>query len=219
MDAISDVAKPKRGPKKTTFEPRPSLLDYETIRNTNHPMRGFMALFWIILVVGVLQVSWKHYNATGLPFSSRTYIMMTQNGYGCLLADLAMLATMFPVIILQSIVAHTSLPLWLAQLLQHLYQAAWFATFICYAVFQDWGWLQTGAFTLHLTSMLMKMHSYQSVNSELAIKNRRFQQIVQGHKKLDKSSTESDLSELTDLKNALIRETISFPRNIGSWSN
>ncbi|ORZ14956.1 MBOAT-domain-containing protein [Lobosporangium transversale] len=54
--------------------------------------------------------------------------------------------------------------------IQHCVQASFLLTAIAWTIWRDWPWVQSGFFTLHAITMLMKIHSYIAYNGDLSEK-------------------------------------------------
>jgi hypothetical protein len=115
------------------FVARPSLLDYETLLATNHPMRGFFTLFWVTLALGVLNTSYKHFMKNGTFVSLRLAVQLTNDGYDLLLADGAMVLSLYMCVLFQTIFCRGWVPYKICLIIQVslLYAACLASILVC----------------------------------------------------------------------------------------
>ena len=193
---------------KSSFKPRQSLLDYEKFLAENHAMRGFFGLFWVAIAYSIAIVSFINYKQDGYPISLVSLSQMTGNMYGVVLLDICMLLSLYISVHFQRLLASGWFSKRIANWIQNSYQFVWFLSFILIVWNSDWQWTQRLCFTSHLISMLMKQHSYLSVNTKLAYLHREYNEKLKAIKKKDKHFT---LEECTD---ELHSETHNYPANL-----
>ena len=193
---------------KSSFEPRQSLLDYEKILKENHSMRGFFGLFWMVIAYSIIVVAFINYKYEGYPLSLVSLSQMTENIFGVVLLDICMVLSLFISIHFQRLLAFGWFSKRIANWIQNSYQLTWFLSFILIVWNSDWQWAQRMCFTMHLISMMMKQHSYLSVNTKLAYLHREYNEKLAAVKRKDK---EFQLDEYTD---ELHSETCNYPANL-----
>ncbi|KAJ3163797.1 hypothetical protein HDU88_006290 [Geranomyces variabilis] len=183
------------------FEARPSLLDWDHLETSKNPMRGFFTLFWMTMAAYFTGVIYYNWNENGVFIGTQLAKHMFTQGSELLYAEIALILSLFGVVLLEKffIAIETFfvkglLPVRIVLLIQHVYQASWFAICISYVYRREgWSWTQSGCFTLHTIAMLMKQHSYMSYNNEMLFKHTK----VQTYKnRMDKIAAE--LKKLAD---------------------
>jgi sterol O-acyltransferase len=180
-------------------------------------MRGFFVLFWVSLTAKMLITMYENLRDTGSIISLELAQVMSFNGSTGLYSDLAMVISLFYVVLYQKLIQFRIIPLQIAGYLQHLLQVTWLFVFIRWAILQDWGWTLSGAFTMHVIAMLMKQHSYTSYNIELWRKLNRYNELnnaANDVKKVDTVELSSDqVEEMTELYTELNSGQKMFPAN------
>ncbi|RKO91459.1 MBOAT, membrane-bound O-acyltransferase family-domain-containing protein, partial [Blyttiomyces helicus] len=157
--------------RKTSFRPRPSPLDWETLERDRNPMRGFFTLFWMAMAAYMAGAFWNNYRVSGIPVSLSLFNLFSKDSSGLALADLTLVASTFVVVGIQKCLIWGIVPRSAALIVQHTWQSLWFATCISWVFYKDWPWVQSGFFVLHSMSMLMKQHSYLSYNRSMCHKD------------------------------------------------
>lgn len=184
-----------------------------------HPFRGFFVLFWVSIATKILVTMYQHWKSHGIPISFDLARMMGQDGLELLIADGIMIASLYYTVIFQKLVTWGLVPLFFAGTIQHICQAVWFLGFCIWTVNQRWPWIQSGSFTIHLISMLMKQHSYNSYNIELKHKANRYRSLKARtalEKKKDDTAeplSSEETQEMTDLDIELRSGSVPFPGN------
>jgi sterol O-acyltransferase len=136
-----------------------------------------------------------------------------------LYSDLSMILSLFYVVLFQKLIKIGLIPLDYAQIFQHIFQTIWFFGFLSWAYLQTWGWTLSGAFTMHVISMLMKQHSYTAYNIDLhhkLIRYERLKSIEGGAKKIDTelyTLDQEEINEMNDLCTELNAGEKMFPAN------
>ncbi len=120
----------------------------------------------------------------------------------------------------------------LALVMQHVWQTIWFLAAVGWILIMDWRWVQSGFFIMHAISMLMKQHSYLSVNREMKAKDiqlshlqHRRKNLISNTKKSEDSALQTIEIEIEDIDNEiedllldLRNGKTQFPNNI-SFAN
>lgn len=155
-----------------SFEARISILDIEVMNNSNHPMRGFLALFWITIA---LYAAISIYYGRGVHYLGLN-LALWHNSY----RDFEALFVMVCAIYLYTFVA---LPYqWLLAkgildssklgellLCRHVIQSGPILMALFVARYRDWPHLQTGSLLSFAIVMNLKMHSFLSANERFDI--------------------------------------------------
>lgn len=193
------------------------MLDYETMLAKNQPFRGFFTLFWVTMAAGVLVTIIKNFSTHGTLVSLRLAVQMSKNGVELVASDIAMVASMFICIPIMKLIVAAPLPRFFVTATYLAYELVWLSLWVTWVVYNEWEWTQSGAFTMHIISMLMKQHSYLTYNTELAYKYKVYQAaitIAATSKKLDSQDEANSTTNLAELKHELVKETVSFPANL-----
>ncbi|CAH7678543.1 MBOAT, membrane-bound O-acyltransferase family-domain-containing protein [Phakopsora pachyrhizi] len=136
---------------------RHSVLDPNNPTTRSDPLRGFYSLFWILLVAHT--ISTVHLEGSIRNFRLKLADLITQDLFRLMIVDLSMIASTFSSVIYSKLVQKNYLSYdRLGVTVQHLYQS------IC-----KWPWVQSGFLTLHSITMLMKIHSYCTMNGTLSV--------------------------------------------------
>ncbi|KAG0026343.1 hypothetical protein BGZ81_006447 [Podila clonocystis] len=75
--------------------------------------------------------------------------------------------------------------------IQHCVQVLFLLFAIVWTIWRDWPWVQSGFFTLHAITMLMKIHSYITYNGELSEKLIQLKHAELTYAELKKNDTET----------------------------
>ncbi|KAI9088740.1 MBOAT, membrane-bound O-acyltransferase family-domain-containing protein [Phlyctochytrium arcticum] len=193
----------RRGPRKNSFAPRPSPLDWETLELSKNPMRGFFTLFWWTMAYWMASTLYFNWRKNGKPVGADLFAtMFSQGSWFLLFSDMVLVLTLFNAFFITKLFVWGWLPRSMTRVIQHIYQTTWF--FSClYWVYHNnyWSWTQSGFFTLHTISMLMKQHSYMEYNNEMLHKHHR---LKRRQKRMDEIAGElkkisEDTQEVLDL--------------------
>ncbi|KAJ3410497.1 hypothetical protein HDV05_003687 [Chytridiales sp. JEL 0842] len=232
----ADVHKKSKGPKKSQFRARTSILDYETLTREDNTMRGFFVLFWMAMAWHVTTTMYQTFRTEGFPFRLNFLWNILDDGYGLAMSDLVLVLSCGMVVVFQKLILWGVIPLKYTTVLQHTWQGIWFSTIVGWCFVRDWPWVQSGFFALHGTSMLMKQHSYMAYNTELHYKLREYKELEAELALLKKTDGDSSkkgesptettspvdretrineiLSQMGALKTELFKPSVSFPNNI-----
>ncbi|KAG6919522.1 hypothetical protein DXG01_005112 [Tephrocybe rancida] len=151
-----------------TFAPRKSHFDITNETSGTNEFRGFFSLFWISIFIFTVRVYVRGIEATGRPLNLAFATMFSQ--------DLVMLAVSDAVLVLTtSLCVPFALALkkrwityyWTGLVIQHVFQTSILCAAITWTFNRKWPWVQSGFLTLHSLVMIMKMHSYMTVNGQL----------------------------------------------------
>lgn len=142
--------------------------------------RGFFVLFWIGLAIMVITTMLRNLKEFGQVLSLRQWETLTKNVWEMGIADFIMALSTGVNLPLQRLfknstgfLAWDSSGMWI----QSAFQAAWLSFWVGFPFARDWTWTAQVFFTLHLLSLLMKMHSYAFYNGHLAVTLRRLREL------------------------------------------
>ncbi|KAJ3331424.1 hypothetical protein HDU76_003217 [Blyttiomyces sp. JEL0837] len=226
------VSRAKKGARKHQFRPRTSHLDSETLNREPNKMGGFFTLFWMAMAWYTVTTAYNTWNTDGVPFRMRLLFDLVEDGWTLAKSDLALVLSCFTIVVFQKLIKWGVIPLEAATPLQHIWQGTWFATIVFWTFYRNWRWGQTGFFTLHGISMLMKQHSYMASNTEMHQKLRQLKKYEAELATLKKAGAagaqeETDEAaksreariiminiEIESLRADLTRPSVTFPNNI-----
>ncbi|KAF9175501.1 hypothetical protein BGX21_005514 [Mortierella sp. AD011] len=170
--SITSVAtKKKRRVRLPTFEARPSALDPETLSKTLNPFRGFHNLFWLIMgAYGILTFD-AEWTRVGKVFGGSLFSSFSQDAIMLAISDFFLVSATGIAFLLIKAISKGWLRYKVAgMVVQHSVQALFLLSAIIWTLWRQWPWVQSGFFTLHAITMLMKIHSYIAFNGELSEK-------------------------------------------------
>jgi sterol O-acyltransferase len=131
--------------------------------------RGFYTLFWIGIGLTILNTFYASYRSTGHVLSMTFATLFSKDAKILALSDAVLVGSLFLCVPFAQIAQKGLLPYSKCLVyFQHLWQAAMLGAVIKWTHFREWPWVQSGFFVLHTISMMMKIHSYMSVNGNMA---------------------------------------------------
>ncbi|OAD68611.1 hypothetical protein PHYBLDRAFT_97722, partial [Phycomyces blakesleeanus NRRL 1555(-)] len=160
------------------FKARMSAFDMSNPETSNDTFRGFYTLFWIGMGIYVIQTVIRCYEQEGIPLSLGFFRLLSKDGLALLVSDLTMVSmTFFSVLFSKLLIWRVIEYERTGWIIQHACQALFLFLNINWIFWRDWPWVQSGFFTMHTVVMMMKMHSYTSLNGDLSVKYRRLKQL------------------------------------------
>ncbi|KAJ3485280.1 hypothetical protein NLJ89_g11912 [Agrocybe chaxingu] len=151
-----------------TFVPRKSVFDINNENSTANEFRGFFSLFWISIFIFTIQTYVRSIEASGRPLNLHFATMFSQDAITLALSDaFLVLSTGICVPFAKALKNGWIRYNWTGVILQHLLQTTILFGAICWTFNRNWPWVQSGFLTLHSLVMVMKMHSYITVNGQL----------------------------------------------------
>ncbi|KAI9364407.1 MBOAT, membrane-bound O-acyltransferase family-domain-containing protein [Zopfochytrium polystomum] len=234
--ASVDGAQPggKRRQRKPRFEPRVSKLDFESI--DQNPLHGFFMLAFMGLVWYIMITMYHSLVTDGVPIRLRLFFSISHDSYNLAVSDGFLILSCAMPVLFQKLILYRVIPLDVAYIVQHVWQGVWFGTIVFWTFYRDWPWTQTGFFTLHGISMLMKQHSYMATNTDLHYKHRDLKK-KEAELALLRSAGKSGAAEETSeaaaarearivsimsdcegLRAELTRSKVQFPNNINFFN-
>ncbi|KAF8977257.1 hypothetical protein BGZ46_007524 [Entomortierella lignicola] len=213
--SISSATKKKRRVRLPTFEARPSPLDPETLSKTQNPFRGFHNLFWLIMgAYGILTFD-AEWTRVGKMFGGTLFSSFSQDAIMLAISDFFLVsATSMAYFLIKAISKG-----WLrynvaGMVVQHCAQTLFLLSAITWIMWRQWPWVQSGFFTLHAITMLMKIHSYIAFNGELSEKliqlktyEATYAEIKKDRANTDRGNSTSSDSDKQDTSNLNHRST------------
>ncbi|KAI9031282.1 MBOAT, membrane-bound O-acyltransferase family-domain-containing protein [Hyaloraphidium curvatum] len=151
------------GRKRPLFVARTSLLDSD---NLGH-LWGFVNLFWLAVAFYAVRTAYTEGISWGLLGD------LGVNVGKLFAADFAMILSLFPCVPLEIAVAKGWVSRRVGTYIGWAYSLAFFVAWTSFLWSESWTFFQTGCLALHSLTMLMKLHSYCAVNTELATKTAR----------------------------------------------
>ncbi|KAF9915100.1 hypothetical protein BX616_006879 [Lobosporangium transversale] len=157
--STTSVTRKKRQVRRPTFEARSSRLDPETMSKNQDPFRGFHTLFWIVMGAYGLITFDEEWTRVGRAFGGTLFSSFSQDAIMLAISDFGLVFSTGIAFVLIKVIAKGWMRYRVAgMVIQHCVQAS------------DWPWVQSGFFTLHAITMLMKIHSYIAYNGDLSEK-------------------------------------------------
>ncbi|KAG8908604.1 hypothetical protein FRB99_004892 [Tulasnella sp. 403] len=150
---------------KLTFVPRASHFE----SSGQDAFRGFYVLFWISVGLLMLRTYVSSFDQTGYPLSLSFAALFSKDALPLAISDAVLvgstaLCVPFVKLLISGRIRYT----WTGIVIQHLYQATMLGIAVKWIFNRHWEWVQSGFFTLHCLVMIMKIHSYVSVNGSFA---------------------------------------------------
>ncbi|KAF9327517.1 hypothetical protein BGZ91_001432 [Linnemannia elongata] len=171
ISTISTVTTKKRKVRRPTFEPRSSRLDPEMMAKNEDPFRGFHTLFWIVMGAYGLITFDQEWTRVGKAFGGTLFSSFSQDAIILAISDLGLVLSTGVAFLLIKVISKGWMRYRVAgMVVQHCVQVLFLLFAIAWTIWRDWPWVQSGFFTLHAITMLMKIHSYIAYNGELSEK-------------------------------------------------
>ncbi|KAF9006125.1 MBOAT, membrane-bound O-acyltransferase family-domain-containing protein [Cyathus striatus] len=151
-----------------TFAPRKSTFDINNERSGTNEFRGFFSLFWISIFLFTVRTYIQSIETSGRPLNLRFATMFSQDAITLAISDAVLVLTTglcvpFAIALKMGWLRYH----WTGIIIQHALQTSILFTAIIWTFNRKWPWVQSGFFTLHSLVMIMKMHSYMTVNGQL----------------------------------------------------
>ncbi|KAK0188665.1 MBOAT, membrane-bound O-acyltransferase family-domain-containing protein [Armillaria mellea] len=151
-----------------TFAPRNSHFDTNNESSGSNEFRGFFSLFWISIFIFMVRTYINSYESNGAPLNFRFATLLSKDAITLALSDAALVgSTTICVPFAKAISKGWIRYYWTGVIIQHTIQTFILFTAITWTFNRQWPWVQSGFLTLHSLVMIMKMHSYMSVNGYL----------------------------------------------------
>ncbi|KAG7445002.1 uncharacterized protein BT62DRAFT_970207 [Guyanagaster necrorhizus] len=151
-----------------TFAPRNSHFDTNNELSGSNEFRGFFSLFWISIFIFMVRTYINSYESSGAPLNFRFATLLSKDAITLALSDAALVgSTIICVPFAKAISKGWIRYYWTGVFIQHTIQTLILFTAVTWTFNRQWPWVQSGFLTLHSLVMIMKMHSYMSVNGYL----------------------------------------------------
>ncbi|KDR80713.1 hypothetical protein GALMADRAFT_241124 [Galerina marginata CBS 339.88] len=151
-----------------TFAPRKSVFDITNDRSSTNEFRGFFSLFWISIFLFSVQTYVRSIETSGHALNLHFATMFSQDAVTLALSDaFLVLSTGICVPFALAMKNGWIRYYWTGVILQHILQTSILFGAISWTFNRNWPWVQSGFLTLHSLVMVMKMHSYITVNGQL----------------------------------------------------
>ncbi|KAF9903100.1 hypothetical protein EC991_004227 [Linnemannia zychae] len=171
ISTISTVTTKKRKVRRPTFEARSSRLDPEQMAKNEDPFRGFHTLFWIVMGAYGLITFDQEWTRVGKAFGGTLFSSFSQDAIILAISDFGLVLSTGLAFLLIKVISKGWIRYRVAgMVIQHCVQVLFLLVAIAWTIWRDWPWVQSGFFTLHAITMLMKIHSYIAYNGELSEK-------------------------------------------------
>ncbi|KAG0274004.1 hypothetical protein BGZ95_010195 [Linnemannia exigua] len=171
ISTTSTVTTKKRKVRRPTFEARSSRLDPEQMAKNEDPFRGFHTLFWIVMGAYGLITFDQEWTRVGKAFGGTLFSSFSQDAIILAVSDFGLVLSTGVAFLLIKFISKGWIRYRVAgMVIQHCVQVLFLLFAIAWTIWRDWPWVQSGFFTLHAITMLMKIHSYIAYNGELSEK-------------------------------------------------
>ncbi|KAJ3565789.1 hypothetical protein NP233_g7415 [Leucocoprinus birnbaumii] len=151
-----------------TFTPRKSVFDISNEASGVNEFRGFYTLFWVSIFIWTVRTYINSIEAHGVPLKLDFATMFSQDAITLAISDFFLvMSTGLCVPFAKALSRRWINYYWFGLALQHLLQTTILFTTITWTFNRKWPWVQSGFLTLHSLVMVMKMHSYLTVNGHL----------------------------------------------------
>ncbi|KAF8817376.1 hypothetical protein BYT27DRAFT_7152839 [Phlegmacium glaucopus] len=171
-----------------TFASRNSAFDINDERSGSNEFRGFFSLFWISIFIFALQTYVRSIEVNGHPLNFHFATMFSQDAITLALSDAVLvLSTGICVPFAMAIKNGWIRYYWTGLILQHLLQTSLLFGAITWTFNREWPWVQSGFLTIHSLVMIMKMHSYITLNWQLQSVTENSQELVNNLKEKTKA--------------------------------
>ncbi|KAJ7696587.1 MBOAT, membrane-bound O-acyltransferase family-domain-containing protein [Mycena rosella] len=151
-----------------SFAPRQSHFDINNESSGANEFRGFFTLFWISMFIFTVSTYIKSFETSGSALNLRFAAMFSRDAITLAISDAGLVsATALCVPFAKAVSKGWIRYYWTGVILQHTLQTLALVSAISWTFNRQWPWVQSGFFTLHTLVMIMKVHSYMTVNGHL----------------------------------------------------
>ncbi|KAF7964512.1 hypothetical protein HWV62_6375, partial [Athelia sp. TMB] len=162
-----------------TFAPRKSHFDTTNESSGANEFRGFFSLFWISMFLFTLRTYIVSFENTGSPLNFVFAMMLSRDAFTLAISDaLLVLSTGLCVPFAWAISKGWIKYYYFGMVLQHMLQTMILFAAVTWTFNRQWPWVQSGFLTLHSLVMIMKMHSYMTINGYLQYVSTRSQDLL-----------------------------------------
>ncbi|KAJ9086976.1 Sterol O-acyltransferase 2 (Sterol-ester synthase 2) [Entomophthora muscae] len=158
-----------------------SYLELDILFNQKNPLRGFFTLFWVIMGFFLLQNIVISVRSTGDLLGKITFKFMSKNLFGLFISDVTMVLSASIVFPIQVLISKGFIPSRKIQISLQIFIETSFVIFWSTWIFKrNWYLIQRASLALHTTVLLMKMHSYSSMNQSYNLSLAKYSNIKAG---------------------------------------
>ncbi|KAJ7195730.1 MBOAT, membrane-bound O-acyltransferase family-domain-containing protein [Mycena rebaudengoi] len=151
-----------------SFAPRKSHFDINNESSGANEFRGFFTLFWISMFLFTLSTYVRSIETNGHALNLEFATMFSRDAITLAISDAVLVsATALCVPFAKAVSNGWIRYYWTGLILQHTLQTLGLVFAISWTLNRQWPWVQSGFFTLHTLVMIMKVHSYMTVNGHL----------------------------------------------------
>ncbi|KAJ7170500.1 MBOAT, membrane-bound O-acyltransferase family-domain-containing protein [Mycena crocata] len=148
-----------------TFAPRQSHFDINNKTSGANEFRGFFTLFWISMFIFTVGTYIRSIETSGYALNLRFATMFSRDAVTLAISDAVLVsATALCVPFAKAVSKGWIRYYWTGVVLQHVLQTSALVSAISWTFNRQWPWVQSGFFTLHTLVMIMKVHSYLTIN-------------------------------------------------------
>ncbi|KAJ7043690.1 MBOAT, membrane-bound O-acyltransferase family-domain-containing protein [Mycena alexandri] len=151
-----------------TFAPRQSTFDINNEASGANEFRGFFTLFWISMFIFTLSTYIRSIETSGHALNLKFATMFSRDAITLAISDAVLVSTTALCVPFAKAVSKGWIRYyWTGLIIQHLLQTTALVCAISWTFNRQWPWVQSGFFTLHTLVMIMKVHSYMTINGHL----------------------------------------------------
>ncbi|KAF8915988.1 MBOAT, membrane-bound O-acyltransferase family-domain-containing protein [Mucidula mucida] len=162
-----------------TFTPRNSHFDINNARSGTNEFRGFFSLFWISIFIFMVRTYIASWESHGSPLNLQFATLLSRDAMTLAISDAVLVgSTALCVPFAKAISKGWIRYYWTGVVIQHTFQTTVLFIAVKWTFNRQWPWVQSGFLTLHSLVMIMKMHSYMSVNGYLQHVTEQSQQLL-----------------------------------------
>ncbi|KAJ6619846.1 MBOAT, membrane-bound O-acyltransferase family-domain-containing protein [Mycena sp. CBHHK59/15] len=150
------------------FAPRKSHFDINNESSGANEFRGFFTLFWISMFLFTVRTYIRSIETSGYALNLGFATMFSRDAITLAISDAVLVsATALCVPFARAVSKGWIHYYWTGLIIQHTLQTLALVSAISWTLNRQWPWVQSGFFTLHTLVMIMKIHSYMTVNGRL----------------------------------------------------
>ncbi|KAI8075270.1 MBOAT, membrane-bound O-acyltransferase family-domain-containing protein [Gongronella butleri] len=211
--------------RRLLFKPRTTTFDITDPEAQKERFRGFYTLFWLAMAFYIIRTLVHCYEDEGIPLTLDFYRLFSKDAWVLLISDVTMVTVTIASVPFSKLIVKGYLPYdSIGVILQHVGQTLFLCVAIYWVFHRDWPWVQSGFFIMHSIVMMMKMHSYTTLNGDLSIKLKRLTRLkkklaawVAIHKtpSPETMTTADDMEqEIQYLEEELVHGAVRYPNNV-----
>ncbi|KDQ61746.1 hypothetical protein JAAARDRAFT_31224 [Jaapia argillacea MUCL 33604] len=160
-----------------TFVPRKSVFEKEG--TGANEFRGFFTLFWISIFIFTVRTYIRSFETLGYPLSLAFATQFSKDAIILAISDAVLVASTGLCVPFAKAISNGYIKYyWVGLTIQHLFQTTVLLLAVKWTFDRQWPWVQSGFLTLHCLVMIMKMHSYMTVNGYLSYVNSHSQTVL-----------------------------------------